>query len=200
MALQISGQSFKTQAPGSPFPQDQQAIPLVSEFNARYYNLAYNGLVFTASLSAAQALSVNSTTFTGLAVSNPANSNKNLVILDAVVAIAAVVGAISTPRLGYAAIVALTTGNAVGPTNGIAGGAGGVAKVGASGTLGAAAVTLRALNGVTWITGGTATAMMYSKDDIGGAIIIPPGQMAVIDALVGACSVIPSLTWAELPI
>jgi len=174
---------------------------LVSEVMGRYYTLAYNGLLFTASLSAAQALSVNSTTFTGLAVANPTGSGKNLILLDMAVGIAAAVAAVSTPRLGFAATVALTVGNAVGPVAGIVGsGPASVAKVGASATLGAAPVTLRSLSGITWVTGGTPVAMIYSKDDIGGAIIIPPGQMAVIDALVAAATVIPSLTWAELPI
>jgi hypothetical protein len=185
----------------APLSQGSFGEAYVSELMGRYYALAYNGLLFMASLSAAQALSVASATFTGLAVSNPAGSGKNLIILDAVVALAAAVTAVSTPRLGYAAAVALTTGNAVGPSAGIAGsGAASVAKVGASATLGAAPTTMRALMGVDWVTGGTPVAAIYAKDDIGGAIIIPPGQMATIDALVGACSVIPSLTWAELPI
>ena len=173
---------------------------LVSEVLGRYYTLAYNGLVFTASHSAAQALSVNSGTFTGLAVANPTNSGKNLVLLDAGLAIAAAAGAVSTPRLGYATTVALTSGNAVGPTAAIVGQAGGVAKVGASCTFGATPTTLRALAGLQWITGGTSIAMLYSKDDIGGAIIIPPGQAAAIDSLVGVMSVCAWMTWAELPV
>lgn len=172
----------------------------VSEVMGRYYTLAYNGLVFTASHSAAQALSVNSGTFTGLAVANPTNSNKNLVLLDVTIAIAAAAGAVSTPRLGYAATVALTAGNSVGPTAAIVGQAGGVAKVGASCTFGASPTTLRALAGLQWITGGTSICQLYSKDDIGGVIIIPPGQAAAIDSLVGVMSVCASMTWAELPI
>ena len=178
---------------------------LVSEVMGRYYTLAYNGLVFIASLSAAQALSVASATFTGLAVGNPTGSGKNLIVLDAGVALAAAIAAVSTPRLGYAAFVVPTAGNAVGPTSGLVGaGAASVAKVGASAALAAAPVTLRALAGIEFVAAGTqgsVTACQASaKDDIGGAIIIPPGQMATIDALVGACSVVPWLTWAELPI
>jgi hypothetical protein len=205
MALNIQGQvglQLPKLATGvnAQFSQGNLGESLVSEVMARYYQLAYNGLVFSASHSAAQALSVNSTTFTGLAVSNPANSGKNLVILDVSIAIAAAVAAVTTPRLGYAAIVALTAGNSVGPTAAIVGNAGGVAKVGASGTLGAAPVSIRPIMGVDWVTGGTPVAMIYTKDDVGGAIIIPPGQMLTLDSLVGACSVLAGFTWAEIAV
>src|SRR5205823_2225287 len=104
---------------------------------------------------------------------------------------------------GYAAIVALTQGNAT-STKGlpVLAGSGGnsVALCGASGTLVAAPTTLRPLLGNYWVTGGTGYAESYAKDEVAGAIIIPPGQMLTLDSLVAAESVIGSITWAELPI
>src|SRR3979490_857714 len=153
----------------------------VSQVLPKYAALAWSGLLYTNGHTAAQALSVNSATFTGLAVANPANSGKNLVIIDATVAVAAVLANVAmVPRLGYAAIVALTQGNAASakglPVLVGTGGAS-VALCGASGTLGAAATTLRPIAGFQWVTGaGGAGATLYAKDEVAGAIIIPPGQ------------------------
>lgn len=201
MPLQISGQWYKGGSQGPVMMQDQQAAQLVSEMNARYYNLVYNGLVFTTANSGAQALSVASATFTGLALGNPVGSGKNLALLDITLGLAAALAAVSTPVLASAAVVALTAGTAVGPNNAlIGGGLASVAKVGASATLGAAPVVIRPLQGFQWVTAGTGEAACYTKDDIGGAIIIPPGQLVCIEALVAAVSVVAAFTWAELPI
>lgn len=177
----------------------------VSQWLPKYAAMAWSGLAYTIGHSAAQALSVNSATFTGLAVANPAGSGKNLVIVDASVGIAAVLANVAmVPRLGYAAIVALTQGNAT-STKGLSllvgSGAGSVALCGASGTLVAAPVTLRPLAGIQWVTGaGGSGGQLYAKDEVAGAIIIPPGQMLTLDALVAACTVVASFTWLELPV
>src|SRR6266853_5933299 len=148
----------------------------VSEILPRYGALAWSGLVYFAANTAAQALSVNSGTFTGLAVANPSNRGKNLVIMDVTVGLAAAVSAVVVIVLGYAATVALTTGNSTGPKGlpvlvGSSGSS--VANVGASATLGAAPTVLRPLAGVHWITTGASTANIYTKDEVAGAIIIP---------------------------
>jgi hypothetical protein len=177
----------------------------VSQWLPKYAAGNWTGFLYTIGHTAAQALSVNSTTFTGLAVANPAASGKNLVIVDASVAVAAVLANVAmVPRLGYAAIVALTQGNAS-STKGLpalVGTSGGsVALCGASASLTAAPTTLRPLAGLQWVTGaGGAGAQLYAKDEVAGAIIIPPGQMLTLDALVAACSVIGSFSWLELPI
>lgn len=177
----------------------------VSQWLPKYGALAWSGLLYTVGHSAAQALSINSTTFTGLAISNPAGSGKNLVIVDASFGVAAALAAVAiVPRLGYAAVVALTQGNATSnkglPTL-VGSGGGSVALCGASGTLTAAPTTLRALGGLQWVTGaGGAGGQLYAKDEVAGAIIIPPGQMLTLDALVAAATVVASFTWAELPI
>lgn len=176
----------------------------VSQILPKYGAAAWSGLLYTAGHSGAQALSVNSATFTGLAVANPANSGKNLIIIDAAVAVAAVLTTgFGVPRLGYAATVALTQGTATG-TKGlpvlVGSGGSSVALVGASAALAAAPVTLRPLAGLYWVTGGTGLTDAYAKDEVAGAIVIPPGQMLTLDALVAAASVVGSVTWLEAPV
>jgi hypothetical protein len=176
----------------------------VSEWLPRYAALAWSGQVFYGANTAAQALSVASTTFTGLAVGNPTGSGHNLVIID-VTCVQAAVGAnaVMTPKLGYAATVALTSTNTTGPKGsptlvGTTGGS--TATVGSSATLGAAPTMIRPLMGLQWITAGTGMWNLYTKDEVAGAIIIPPGQMLTLDALTAAVTVVASCTWAELPI
>jgi hypothetical protein len=38
------------------------------------------------------------------------------------------------------------------------------------------------------------------KDEVAGAIIIPPGQMLTLDSLIAAVSVIAAFTWYESPV
>jgi hypothetical protein len=208
MALPISGQVAQSiaavRATGNPtLLQAQLGEAAVSEILPRYGALAWSGLMYYTAHSAAQALSVNSATFTGLAVANPTGSGKNLIIVDAVCAIAAVgANAVMTPKLGYAATVALTQGNAISATGSpvLVGSSGSsVAKTGASGTLGAAPTTIRPLMGFQWITGGTGMWNLIAKDEIAGAIVIPPGQMLTLDALTAACTVLASFSWIEVP-
>jgi len=175
----------------------------VSEVLPRYGALAWSGLCYYAANTAAVTLSVASGTFTGLAVANPANSGKNLMIIDAICALAAAIPGVTTPCIGYAATVALTTGSSTGPKGlpvlvGTSGAS--VANVGASATLGAAPTVLRPLIGGQWVTGTTGVGNFYAKDEVAGAIIIPPGQLICIQALVGALGVVGAITWAELPI
>ena len=174
----------------------------ISEILPRSAALAWSGLVFYACNNAAQALSVGSSTFTGLAVGNPAGTGKNLVIIDVTIAQAAVgAAAVMNPKLGWAPTVTLTTTATNGPTSLLIGSGGGsIAKVGSSATLAAAPTIIRPILGQQWITGGAGMWGFYAKDTVDGAILIPPGQMLTIDSLIGAVSVLASVTWAELPI
>jgi hypothetical protein len=202
MAIQISGQNYKTGSPGQALPQDQQNALLVSEFNARYYVTNYAGNVFFAANTASQALSVASGTYTGLAVANPTGSGKNLIILDAAFGLQTLQTGFSAVALGYAATVALTTGSSTGPAGLSAicgGGAASVAKVGASATLGAAPTIMRILAGAQWVTTGTTSNIQIVKDEIAGLAIVPPGQLFCIEAITTAVTGLAHFTWAELP-
>lgn len=172
---------------------------IVSELNGRYYEQCYRGNVFTGANTAAQALSVASATYTGLAVSNPTGSGKNLVILDIACAVDSATAGVGTIVAGYAAAVTLTAGSSTGPLSNIVGNAAGsVAKVGASATLGAAPTIIRPLFGVTATTAVQVVGPV--KDDVGGMIIVPPGQLICLEATGTAISVLASITWAELPV
>lgn len=175
---------------------------IVSELQGRYYENSYRNNTFYAVNSAAQALSLASTTtYTGLTVANPTASGKNLVLLEAIYCLTAgEVSAVGAIILGTGATVAQTTGNSTGPVSNILGsGTASVAKVGASCTYGANPAYLRPFLGFVWATGAGFTFGQY-KDDIGGAIIIPPGQQVSFVAVTTATTGIGSFTWAEISI
>lgn len=182
---------------------DKQGNTTVSEANPRYYENNYRGQVFFAANTAAQALSVASSTYTGLAVANPAGSGRNLVLLDVSFGLQTLQTGFTAVVLGYAATVALTTGNSSGPggLSAICGaGSASVAKVGASATLGAAPTIMRVLAGAQWVTTGTTSNIQIVKDDVGGAVIVPPGQLICIEAITTAVTGLAHMTWLELPI
>ena len=192
-----------SRATGQPNLQQLQLGELgASEVLPRYAALAWSGLVFYACNNAAQALSVGSSTFTGLAIGNPAGTSKNLIIIDVEISQAAVgAAAVMNPKLGWAPTVTLTATNTNGPTSTLIGSStASVAKVGSAATLAAAPTIIRPILGQQWITGGAGMWSFYAKDTVDGAILIPPGQMLTIDSLIGAVSVLASVTWAELPI
>ena len=203
---QVNTAVSPTRETGEPVVQQMQLGELgVSEVLPRYAGLAWSGLVFYGCHQVTpQALSINSSTFTGLAVGNPAGSGKNLVIIDVEISQAAVgAAAVMLPRLGYATITALTTSYSSGPSgvSTIAGsGKNSIATVGSTATLLAAPTIIRPIMGQQWITGGTGMWSFYVKDTVDGAIVIPPGQILTIDSLVAAVTVLASVTWAELPV
>jgi hypothetical protein len=205
MALQTSGQSYKTGAPGLPFPQDQQNVQLFSEFNGRYYNLGYNGLIFAATNSAAQAVSLTgTTTYTGLVVYNPTGSGKNLALLEAIYTPTILATGVYAMMLFSQPVAlappALTVTNAAGPfSTNLNSGANSVAKVGSSCTLAANPVFLRPLYGFGWITAVAQNALGL-KDEIAGGIIVPPGSAVGFVALTTTITGLGYLSWAELPI
>jgi hypothetical protein len=201
--MQVTGQVGTTGpiasgGPASPIRQGNYGEAIFSELNGRYYELAIRGQVFLAINSAAQALSVASGTYTGLAVANPSGSGKNLVILEALWATTIVPTAAGAVVLGYAATVTLTTGNSTGPIASVIGsGAASVAKVGASCTFGAAPTILRPSIGIGWSSAAGFCGFQF-KDDIGGAIILPPGQAICIEAITTAITGVGAFAWAEL--
>jgi hypothetical protein len=172
---------------------------LVTELQPRYYQWAYRGNVFYGANTVAQALSVASATFTGLAIANPTGSGKNLAILQVGIAIDSATTGVGTARLGFAPTVALTTGNSTGPTGTptlLGTTAPSVAKVGASATLGASPTTLFPLIGVTATT--AVTVVPATILDLAGSIIVPPGQLVTIDATGTAITAIASVVWVEI--
>lgn len=174
---------------------------VVSELQGRYYENSYRNNVFYAVNSAAQALSLSSTTtYTGLTVANPTASGKNLVLLEAIWCTTLAPTAVGAVILGTGATVTQTTGSSTGPVSNILGnGTASVAKVGASCTYGANPAFLRPFIGIPFISAaGNGNGGLQYKDDIGGAIIVPPGQQVSFVAVTTAITGIGYFSWAEV--
>jgi len=184
----------------------------VSELQARYYEQAYRGNVFFASATSvtftAQALTT--TSGTGLAISNPAASKKNLVPIQAEMLLTGIVantntlftaGVMVTPYSATA--ITNTTGatiyNALGPATT---GAGSVATGSVNYQLPVAPVLFKAFYSaaVTSTTfAGAPGSNIAQALDFGGSIIIAPGSTIVICGTLADTGHV-TMTWMEVPI
>lgn len=178
----------------------------VSDRAARYYNMVRNGNVFYAANSAVQALSVNNATATGFILSNPVNSGKNLVLLEATIALASVPGAISeivltghdTGTATFTHTAALTVRNALQGIGGNFPRQASVAFADSQATIPATPTIFRAFGAYLWIaTAANVIGTPFYKDEIAGALVVGPGCDVSIQAVTTAISAICSMTWAE---
>lgn len=173
---------------------------IIGNLHGRYYEQVKRGNVFGASNQAAQAVSVAlATTYTGLCLSNPLGSGKNLVLLSAGYALSVAPVAIasihliggSSPSTDVVHTAAVTPKNMLlGNTNSPA------AKADSQATI-PTPVYLMSLMG-----GFTAGALPDSPNalfDIAGQLIIGPGGFVAIGALT-AVTGFGSFTWEEVPI
>jgi hypothetical protein len=202
--MQISGQigpagPVASGSPTIPVRQGNYAEPITSALNARYYEQGIRGNVFTIANTAIQALSLASTTtYTGLILGNPTGSGKNFVLLEAIFAASIVPAGVGAVILAYTTYNVPTTLVIASPTL-IGSGATSASKVGTANTaLAGTPVYLRPMIGVGLTASPSSVASFQYKDDIGGLIIIPPGQQLVIAAVTTAITGIASYTWAEL--
>lgn len=212
MAIQVTGQSQGlvqsiSQKSGTPnaLSSGWHNELLVTELLPRYSGLALAGVVYYAAHTAQQALSLTgTTTYTGLVVANPSNSGKNLLMLDVAFSLGTLQTGLGAVALFFgASSPALTTGNTTGPkgTSSILGNASAsVANVGASCTLAANPSVVRSLAGTQWVTTGTTSNIQNVKDEIAGALVVPPGQLIGIVAVTTAVTGVAHFTWAELPV
>jgi len=196
------GEQFLSDGADSRFRQGRQGELMVSELHGRYYEAALRGRVFCAANQAAAALSLLSATATGLILTNPAGSGKNLELLEIAVALATAPAGIATLGLAanvnvVAAAVVHTTPLIVRPTL-IGGSLGAVGLADSAATLPAAPVLIRGIGGGPVATGSVTAP--FIKDDVGGAIILAPGTAISLSAFTTAISVIASFTWAEWPV
>ena len=174
----------------------------VAQAHARFYDAVRRGNVFTASIPVT-ALSVNSTTFTGLAIANPVGSGKIFSLLEVLVGIStsttASAGVILT---GGSQVTAITT-NLVTQLNAFMGGGGSSSKaVCSSGSTITTATQMRSIWDTGLATSATAPTpapMPFIKDQVDGALLIAPGQLISLQAITTAISVHASFTWEEIP-
>ena len=184
---------------------DRSSAQVITDGHGRYVEAVYRGTIFTVSNTAAAALSNASTTATGLILSNPAGSGKNIFLLEVTFIQTSTAAASANAGITLAAninpvatVVTHTTPITINP--GLLGGtAASIAKADSAATLPAAPTIVRAI----WQPSVSATATTgippFIKDDIGGAIAISPGCTLSLSAL-GAVSGIATFTWEELPI
>lgn len=184
--------------------QDQFGAVAVSEFNARYYNLVAQGLVYGVQFASAATAAASATATGAFCLFNPASSGKNLVLLDMTMLLNAFTAATTGLVAGIQLVSnqtpsTITAGNT--PSNLLAGSTNGaVAKPYTAGTL------VGAPTGVARISGGwyfdlAASALQTSiKDQVDGAIVIAPGSMANIVSVANTPTIIAGLTWAEIPV
>ena len=175
----------------------------VMDAHARYMDAVLGGNVFTAANTASQALSLGSATATGLVLTNPAGSGKNLVVLEIASYISAALTAVANVavfinKVPTAAAVVQTT--PITPSNALVGAATGVGLAAAAATLPAAPTLARSLFGWHWVTAGTATAQLGVKDEVAGAIILQPGTALSVQGITVAHSAISSITWEEVAV
>lgn len=184
------------------------------DIGGRYEEAAYRGLMFYAANTAAQALSVASSTYTGLVVQNPVGSGKNLSILEIIYTPTIAFTAVGAVILGWGGTttagvpVALTTGSSTGST-GLAclvgSNSASIAKVGASCTWsvnGAAGAPtfLRPLFSMQFSGTVASETIAVCKDEVAGAIIVPPGVQIGIEAITTATTGIGYISWEEIPL
>jgi hypothetical protein len=186
---------------------------LVSQdVGGRYEEGAYRGVIFTAAQTAGTAAIALAAGGATLQLFNPNNSKVNLSILDITVCLEAQTGLLQqvAVQLGGAATGATQTLTTPLTTNSSLVGSKytsqGVALV--SSTFSNTAIALRYLASYGQLATGTSTgipAILNSvKDEIAGAIMIPPGSYVGVYALtggtVGDITFSNSITWEEIPL
>ena len=172
--------------------------------HGRYYDAVRRGRVFFVTNSAAQALSTNSTTATGIILFNPLGSGVNLAILEVMIAPTTVPAANSvavlTGGVQNTIVTQTTTNVANGVTNAlITGGQTSKATVGSSATIATANIQrILPLSTAASTSAGTSWPP-FSKDETAGVVVLPPGSVTSLQAVTTAITVWGQITWEEIP-
>ncbi|MDD5199268.1 MAG: hypothetical protein PHC88_05640 [Terrimicrobiaceae bacterium] len=169
---------------------------------AKYEDALRRGKVYFACNSATQALSVNTTTATGLILTNPLTSGVNLVLLQVCVALitapAAQANLVLTGNILTTAAAATTHTTALVVKNALI--SGGVAGQG----LCDSAATVPTPAAIRSIGGGPVGAVTinapYIRDDIDGLLALAPGCVISLQSMTTAITVVASITWEEVPV
>ena len=189
----------------NPGRTDKTGALIAADGHGRYIESVYRGNVFLASNSAVQALSGNSTTATGLILTNPAGSGRNLAILEIQVAVASLPAGQSSLILTGSNVTTATTVVHTTPLtvrNAFLGSAptSGVGLVDSAATIPAANI-FRVLGTGTAATVAASTAFPpFVKDETSGILMLAPGTVISLQALTTALSVVASIIWEELPL
>jgi hypothetical protein len=199
-----TGSITTTDGAVNPARSDKTGALVVTDAHGRYTEAVLRGNIFIASNSATQALSTNSTTATGLILTNPAGSTKNLALLRISVALASLPAGQSTLILTgntnpIATAVTHTTPLTIqsallGSQNKSSGLADSAATI-------PNATIIRVIPAGTAATVASSTAFPPMIDiDLGGEIILTPGTCISLQALTTAITVVASISWEEISI
>lgn len=165
------------------------------------FDSAKLGNVYAASNQAAVTLSALSTTATGLILTNPYGSGKNIAIMtiswafQTAPAGASPVGIAMSPTISATQVTHGTPINAV--QNAILAGTQGVVGVG---KVDAAATTVGTPVFIRMLGGPVAASQItppYIRDDIDGALILPPGTSIQLAYVTTAAVGLGSISWVE---
>lgn len=210
MALQITGQSqgvlTTSQKSGAPAAVNTgwHNELLKSDLFPRFAYLSANGLIFGATWAAAATAAASATAVGAFGLFNPANSGKNLVLLDALASLTTVAAATTVLQIGYQPIPNQTptsqTATTVISNLMIGNGNLSVAKALTAGTIvGAPTATIRSFASfyMDLAAGDQVTSV---RDQLDGALIVAPGSSVAIVSVANTPTINLSLTWAELPV
>jgi len=212
MAFQMSGQVVKGTLPNwaagasaQPFSQDQFGASLTSELNARYANLVLSGSVFGVTFASASLAAPSATATGAFSLFNPANSGKNLVLLQVGFSLGITTASTTAANIGFQFVpnqtpTAVTAGNT--PQNALIGSGNiSIAKAYTAGTL-VGAPTVLGYTFQGFYSDLAASDFVVAPFDIGGAVIIAPGSGIDINTSVAVTTIVGTFTliWAELPI
>lgn len=173
--------------------------------HGRYYEENYRGNVFFASLQASTTFTLfGTTTATGLILSNPTGSGKNLVLLQVSYAlVVAATTAISQIVLsGAASSTAVTHTTAVTIYSGQVGVASsGVGKADSAATIPTAGLVIMPLFTPSVSATATTSIPPASPIDLGGSVIVPPGAFVAMAAgYTNTITGVATMVWTELPV
>lgn len=178
---------------------NRDAAKIIAKLNADYQEAVQRGDVYTASNQAAQAVSVAlATTYTGLMLSNPLGSGKDLVLMMANWALSVAPAAIASLHLigGYSATVNVTHTAAVTPENALIGsGNSPLGKVDSQATIPTPTYKWSLSHGFTAaaLPGGPIPTF-----EAKGLFVLKPGGFLGFGALT-AVTGFGSLAWMEVP-
>ncbi len=168
---------------------------------AKYYDAVKSGTVFFACNSATQALSVNTTTATGLILTNPTASGYDIVILQVciaqITAPSAQANYVLTGSLLTTAAANTTHTTALIVKNAYISGVAGVGLCDSAATVPTPAA-IRSIGG--GVVGATTISPPYICDNIDGLLILAPGCVISLQSMATAVTVVASITWREIPV
>jgi hypothetical protein len=203
---QVAKPPASSYAPGAnpPLAQDQFGAGFFTELNARYANLVAAGLMFGVQYASGATAAASATAAGAFSLYNPQGSGKNLVIIDIATAFASLAAGTTSLIVGaqVSGINGIPTTVTAGstPQNLLAGaGSASIAKTyTVATTVGASTVVARVVAALYFdLAAGDTVALI--KDQIDGGIIIPPGGIMNLVSVSGTPTIIPSITWAEIP-